>query len=109
RFIELRDEGCITNPAVPAASPPARWLAEQTRHGLPGRVAAEAASVQEILTLVASGRGVCMVPASVAEHHPRADIRYVEVTDADPAVVSLAWTQAALRPAVCAFIDAARN
>jgi DNA-binding transcriptional LysR family regulator len=109
RFGDLRHEGFITNPTVEPSAPPTRWLAEQARHGLPGRVAAQASSVQEILTLVAAGRGVCLVPQSVAQHYPRADVAYVEVTDADPAVVSLAWPRAGARPIVAAFIDAARS
>jgi DNA-binding transcriptional LysR family regulator len=108
-FEDLRHESFITNPAVEAPSPPVRWLAEQARHGLPGRVAAEAASVQEILTLVASGRGVSLVPTSVAEHYPRADVKYVLVTNADPAVVSLAWLPGEVSPTVAAFIAAARD
>jgi DNA-binding transcriptional LysR family regulator len=108
-FEDLRHESFITNPAVEAPGPPARWLAEQARHGLPGRAAAQAASVQEILTIVASGRGVSLVPASVSEHYPRADVDYVEVTDADPAVVSLAWQPGSLRPTVEAFIETARE
>jgi DNA-binding transcriptional LysR family regulator len=108
-FTELRRESFITNPVIDSPGPPARWLAEQQRHGLPGRVAAEAASIQEILTLVASGRGVCLVPAPVARHYPRADVSYVKVADADPAVVSLAWTRESGRPEVEAFIEVARR
>jgi DNA-binding transcriptional LysR family regulator len=108
-FVDLRDESFITNPATVDGGPPARWLAEQQRHGLPGRVAAESASIPEILTLVATGRGVCLVPASVERDHPRSDLRYVHVTDADPAVVSLAWTEETLRPELAAFIDTARR
>jgi DNA-binding transcriptional LysR family regulator len=108
-FDDLRDESFITNPVIDAQSPPIRWLAEQARHGLPGHVAAQAASVQEILTLVATGRGVSLVPASVADHYPRADVNYVPVTDADPAVVSLAWPRGAVRPTVDAFLQTARH
>jgi DNA-binding transcriptional LysR family regulator len=108
-FTELRGESFITNPLTDSPGPPARWLAEQQRHGLPGRVAAEAASIQEILTLVATERGVCLVPAPVARHYPRADVTYVKVTDADPAVISLAWTRENLRPEVEAFIEVARR
>ena len=108
RFEELAEECFITNPLVRAAGPPTRWLAEQARHGLPGRVAAQAASVQEILTLVAAGKGVCLVPSSVARHYPRADVRYVGVSDADPAVISLAWARGAVRPIVEAFIETTR-
>jgi DNA-binding transcriptional LysR family regulator len=108
-FAELHDESFITNPADRDSGPPTRWLVEQRRHGLPGRVAAEAASVQEILALVASGRGVCLVPAPVARHYARPDITYVEVSDAEPAVVSLAWARGSLRPVVQTFIDEARD
>ena len=107
-FEDLRRESFITNPALETSAPPTRWLAEQARHGLPGRVAAKAASVQEILTLVASGRGVCLVPQSVARHYPRADVAYVQVRDADPAAVSLAWPRGSTRPIVQAFIEMAR-
>ncbi len=108
-FSDLRRESFITNPVVPKPGSPERWLAEQRRHGLPGRVAAEAASVQEVLTLVATGRGISLVPASVARHYPRADVTYVEVTDAEPALVSLAWNPRHVRPVVEAFIRTARE
>jgi DNA-binding transcriptional LysR family regulator len=108
-FADLADESFITNPAVQDAGPPQRWLQEQQRHGLPGRVAAEAASIQEILTLVAANRGVCIVPASVAQMHPRDDIRYLGVTDAEKAVISIAWNAETMRPTVAAFIDVARQ
>lgn len=108
-FADLRAESFITNPAVEASAPPMRWLSEQARHGLPGRVAARAASVQEILTLVAARKGVCLVPRSVARHYPRADVAYVRVSDADPAVVSLAWAGAEVPPVVQAFIETTRR
>jgi DNA-binding transcriptional LysR family regulator len=107
-FADLRGESFITNPADRQSGPPLRWMAEQRRHGLPGRVVAEAASVQEILTLVASGRGVCLVPAPVARDYRRADVSYVAVSDAEPAVISLAWARGSLRPVVELFIDVAR-
>lgn len=111
RFAELRGETFITNPAVQEADPahPARWLSEQQRHGLPGRVAATVGSIQELLTLVAAGRGVSLVPAPVARLSPHADVVYVAVSDADPAVVSLAWRSRPLPPIVRAFIATARR
>jgi DNA-binding transcriptional LysR family regulator len=108
-FADLRDESFVINPVARQDGPPPRWLAEQERHELPGRVAAEATSLQEILALVAAGRGVCLVPQAVAHHYPRADLTYVPVTDADPAVVSLAWRRGAICPAVKAFIEASRR
>ena len=107
-FSALQNESFITNPIVEEPTPPLRWLREQHRHGLPGRVTAEAASIPEILTLVAAGRGVCLVPATVAQHFPRDDVRYLEVSDADPAVVSIAWS-GPRRPKVEAFVKVARE
>jgi DNA-binding transcriptional LysR family regulator len=94
---------------VQGADAPARWLAEQRGHGLPGRVATQAASVQEILALVANRRGICLVPAPVARDHPRVDVTYLPVTDAEPAVVSLAWAPGSRRPVQDAFIQTVRE
>ncbi len=105
---ELEAESFVVNPTV-SSSTPARWLAEQHRHGLPGRVAAAAASVQELLTLVAAGQGVSLVPAPVAGRYPREDVAYVEITDAEPAVVSIARQTAGVRPITQAFIELARR
>ena len=108
-FAELRDESFIVNPAVPTTGPPARWLAEQRRHGLPGRIAARASSVQEILALVAAGRGVCLVPSAVMAHHPRINVVYVPVTDSEPAVISLAWLPGRQNSDAEAFRQVART
>ncbi len=108
-FADLRSDSFITQPVAHNPGWRAQWLAEQKRHGLPGRIAGEAASVQEILTLVAAGRGVCLVPAPAAQLYPRPDVSYVQVSDADPAVVSLAWNRAGLRPIGEAFIQTARE
>lgn len=108
-FAELAEESFITNPAVREDGPPARWLAEQRRHGLPGRVAAETTGVQEILTLVAAGNGVCLVPSAIARHYPRSDIAYVCVEDAEPAVVSLARRDGMLIAPLTAFLETVRH
>jgi DNA-binding transcriptional LysR family regulator len=107
-FADLRDESFVINPVAEQRGPPQRWLAEQRRHQLPGRVATEATSLQEILALVAAGRGVCLVAEAVAKHYPRAGVTYVRVTDADPAVVSLAWRRGPIGPAMQAFIEVSR-
>src|SRR5579859_278764 len=108
-FADLSDERFIVNPAVSGEGPPRRWLAEQRRHGLPGQVAARSRSVQEILTLVAAGQGVSLVPAAVSAQYPRADVRYVPVTDAEAAVTSLAWRPGPVSATVKAFIAAAHE
>jgi DNA-binding transcriptional LysR family regulator len=108
-FADLREDSFVINPVVEDRETPPRWLAEQRRHGLPGRIAAQSTSVQEILTLVGAGRGVCLVPSVVAEHYPRGDVAYVPVNDADPAVVSLAWRRGSVSPAIEAFIQTGRD
>jgi DNA-binding transcriptional LysR family regulator len=108
-YADLREESFIVNPVIDHEGAPPRWLDEQRRHGLPGRVAAQCTSVQEILALVAAGRGVCLVPRAVARHYPRADVSYVPVADADAAVVSLARPQGRPSPSVQAFIETARE
>jgi DNA-binding transcriptional LysR family regulator len=108
-FVDLREESFVVNPAVQDDGVPARWLAEQQRHGLPGRVAGQTTSIEEILTLVAAGRGVCLVPTAVADQHPRPDLAYVPVIDAEPALVSLARCPGRADPAVEAFLQTARE
>ena len=110
KFAELNAESFITNPIQQSEGPrPVRWLAEQRRHGLPGRVAAQSSGVLEILTLVAANRGVCLVPAAVALNYPRTDVVYVPVQDADPAVVSIAWRSGNASPALLEFIETVRK
>ncbi len=109
-FADLAEERFITNPAVRDHGPrPPRWLAEQRRHGLPGRVAANSTSVLEILTLVSANHGICLVPMAVARHYPRSDIAYVPVHDAEPAVVSLAWRPGSVIAPLTAFIETVRE
>jgi DNA-binding transcriptional LysR family regulator len=106
---DLREESFVINPITRQDEPPARWLDEQRRHDLPGRIAARATSLQEILALVAAGRGVSLLPRAVARHYPRGGVIYVPVADADPAVASLAWRPGPISPTVKAFIDASRQ
>jgi hypothetical protein len=49
------------------------------------------------------------VPAPAARLYPRTDVSYVEVRDAAPAVVSLAWARESRRPVVDAFIETVRR
>ena len=106
-FADLSDERFIVNPAVRGARA-ARWESEQRRHGLSATVAAEVASLQELLTCVGSGQGISLVAASVAQHHPRADLAYVPVLDAEPTLLSLARPNTRRRPIDDAFIALTR-
>lgn len=108
-FSDLRGESFIVNPMVAQGGPPARWLAEQRRHGLPGDVTAQTRSPQEIMALVGAGRGVCLVPVTAALHDQRPDVVYIPVTDAEPAVVSLASPPDRSSPMVKTFVATARE
>jgi DNA-binding transcriptional LysR family regulator len=61
------------------------------------------------MTLVGAGRGVCLVPAAAALHDRRRDVVYVPVTDAEPAVVSLAWPPDRSSPMVQTFVATAHE
>ncbi len=108
-YADLGDESFIINPAVQSERPPARWIDEQRRHGLLGRVAAEASSVQEVLALVAAGLGVCLLPSTVARYYPHPDITYLPCNDAEPALISLARRPGSVSPLVNAWIETARR
>lgn len=95
---ELGEERFIVNPGTDHNAL-ARWRDEQRRHGLPGRVAGRARSVTELLTMVAAGIGITLVPVSVARQHRPPTITYVPVVDVERAVISLVWPTGALSPA----------
>ncbi len=86
-----------------------RWLAEQRRGGLPGEVAQEVTDAEELFAVLASGDAVCLLPATVSRYYSRPGLAYVDVTDADTSLISLAWRQAATRPLLEAFVTAARE
>ncbi len=65
--------------------------------------------VLEILTLVAAGPGMCLVPSAVARHYPRSDVADVPVDDAEHAFVSLAWRAGALILPLVACIETVRD
>jgi DNA-binding transcriptional LysR family regulator len=104
---ELADERFIVNPVI-ADNEIGRWQGEQRRHGLAGRISGRARSVSELLTMVATGIGITLVPVSVARQYRPPTITYVPVTDAEPAVISLVWPTGRLAPYAEEFVEAAR-
>jgi DNA-binding transcriptional LysR family regulator len=105
---ELDEDRFIVNPGTDHNAV-GRWKDEQRRHGLPGRIAGRARSVTELLTMVAAGNGITLVPVSVARQHRPPTITYVPVTDADPAVISIVWPTGTLSPSAEAFVEAAQE
>lgn len=107
-LVDLAADAFITQPAALNAEYRRRWLAEQHAAGLPGRIAAEASSIQEFLNLVAAGRGVCLAPAAAAEFNPWPGVCYVPVDGIAPATTSVATRAGHESPAVVTFRVAAR-
>ena len=79
------------------------------RAGLSLDVAQEAIQMQTVVSLVSSGLGAAIVPASVA-NLGRRGVAYREISDAHPRLdVWLAWPRGALSPAAQEFAALARR
>lgn len=64
---------------------------------------------QELLVLIAAGRGVSPVAASVARYYARPDLAFVPIDDAPHTGVALVWRSAGETARVRAFTRAARD
>lgn len=62
-----------------------------------------AATVDEWLAEIAFGRGVNLIPASLAEEYRRPGLAFVPVSDAPPSTLALAWRRDDARPVVSDF------
>jgi DNA-binding transcriptional LysR family regulator len=63
----------------------------------------------QLLALVELGRIVTLVPRSVADRYPRPGLAYLDVPDAPPAVLTIAWPQESRSTAVAALVRAATD
>ncbi len=104
---DLAGDGFITQPERVNPAFRASWMAEQRRHGLPGRITGEATSIQEFLNLTAAGRGVCVVPAAAAQYNPWPGVTYVPVDDAAPSALSVVQRRGDDRAQLVALRDTA--
>ncbi|MFF8594314.1 LysR family transcriptional regulator [Streptomyces sp. NPDC015220] len=73
--------------------------------GGPSRAAGR--DLAQLLTLVALGDAVSLLPASVADRYPRPGVVYRSVADAPPAVLAIAWPQQSRSTATAALVRAA--
>lgn len=79
------------------------------RGGFAPRVAQEAVQMQTVVSLVSSGLGVALVPASIA-NLGRRGVVYRELAEAHPRLdLWLAWRRGALNAAAREFVDRARR
>lgn len=124
RHVELLDVPRVA--VVPAASPLARAATltlEDLRTmplvddpgSLPGWRGDSAprrrplVAVEERLEAVAAGEGFCVLPAGVAHYHRRDDLTAVEIHDAEPVIVALAYTRHRTMPEIQHFAAMARH
>ncbi|WP_329118221.1 LysR family transcriptional regulator [Streptomyces sp. NBC_01465] len=63
--------------------------------------------LSQLLTLVGLGDVTALLPASVATRYPRPGVVYRPVTDAPPAVLSIAWPQQSRSTATAALVRVA--
>ena len=79
------------------------------RAGFSPRIEQEAIQMQTIVSLVAAGMGVALVPASL-RHLRRTGVAYRPLADRSPQVeIGVAWRRADDAPAVRAFVALARE
>ncbi|MFC5187456.1 LysR family transcriptional regulator [Actinomadura harenae] len=102
---DLADEHLLQNPdAVP------EWRdigVEMRRRNRPAAPVFH--SVEEKLEHVAAGRGLVILPLSVATFYTRPDIAYVPVEDLAPTAVHLAWDAARRNPLLTEFAEIAAS
>ncbi|MHC5907372.1 LysR substrate-binding domain-containing protein, partial [Streptomyces sp. S6] len=89
----------LVGPAPPA---PAYWRAEQA----PAPHGPLAGTLQEALTLVATGRGVMLLCEPSAAAHRRDDIVYVPVEGLTESALGLVWARGGESRGVRALADA---
>ncbi|GHK03814.1 LysR family transcriptional regulator [Streptomyces sp. Y2F8-2] len=69
----------------------------------------EGRDLAQLLTLIALGDLVTLLPASVAARYPRPGVAYRPVDDAPPAVLAIAWPQQSRSTATAALVRAAAS
>ncbi|MGH3932095.1 MAG: LysR family transcriptional regulator [Pseudonocardiaceae bacterium] len=73
---------------------------------LPGPVVNDST---QLLEVVALGQAVALVPLSMAEQNPRADIVYRPVYDASPYLIDVAWPNGSRAHSIALFVQTAVN
>jgi DNA-binding transcriptional LysR family regulator len=70
-------------------------------------IAVEGQTVAEWWSAVASGRAICVSPASAERYDKRPELAFVPIVDAAPSVCALAWRSGTSQPGLSALIEAA--
>ncbi|MET7731866.1 LysR substrate-binding domain-containing protein [Streptomyces sp. NPDC005402] len=84
------------------------WAVDPRPDGRRVRYGPVVSDMEGLLHTVATGQGMCFLPAAARELFPRPGVRYVDVVDLSPSVSALGWTaEHRDRPAVRAVREAA--
>jgi DNA-binding transcriptional LysR family regulator len=86
-----------------------RDIATELRNRHDHRQSPALTSVEEKLESVAAGRGIAVVPESVAAFYRRSDITVAAITDIGPSEVCLAWDAAQRNPLIAEFVALAAH
>ncbi|WP_412537961.1 LysR family transcriptional regulator [Longispora sp. K20-0274] len=99
-FVQIPDigEGYLSN-RVPSRTPSGRPIVRGPH----------ARTINEVLAMVAAGRGVFTVGALSRRYHARPDLAFVPISDAPPLRCGLVWRADAATPAIAAFAELARE
>jgi DNA-binding transcriptional LysR family regulator len=104
-FADIADEPFL---ALPAGAGAARefWLGTDARDGRPATVSGEAASTEELVELVASGLGVCLLAQGNLDAFRRDSLAAIRVTGLAPSQLVLAWRRDDDRPLLRGLVEA---
>jgi DNA-binding transcriptional LysR family regulator len=84
------------------------WAVDPRPDGRRVRYGPVVSDMEALLHAVATGQGMCFLPAAARELFPRPGVRYVDVVDLSPTVSALGWqAEHRDRPAVRAVREAA--
>jgi len=105
----LRDEPFVLIPRQVGTSLYDAIVGACQRAGFSPRIEQEAIQMQTIVSLVAAGMGVALVPASL-RHLRRTGVTYRPLVERSPRIeIGIAWRRADDAPAVRAFVALARD
>jgi DNA-binding transcriptional LysR family regulator len=86
-----------------------RWLVDPRADGSSPARGPVAADVDELLDLVAAGKGVSIVAEPATDHYTRPGLAFVRLSDVEDARFLLVWRKDERDPAVLAYLAVARR
>lgn len=85
------------------------WLAATSRDGIPARLGAEVATVDECFEAILAERGIAFTQASTRRFYDRPGLSFIPVTDIPPTRLAIAWHADRTNELARAFVQAAQT